>query len=93
MTVPAAHPTHRSDDFSRGLGVLLFRNRSMGAALTFFVLMALALWLFLSLAGVIVMHSQSEIGVAISVAWASFLLEMVGHDFGEWPVWTSERLG
>ena len=69
--------------------MLLFRNRSMGAALTFFVLMALALWLFLSLAGVIVMHSQSEIGVAISVVWASFLLEIVGRDFGEWPVWTT----
>ena len=89
MTAATTHPTHRSDDFSRGLGVLLFRNRSMGAALTFFVLMALALWLFLSLAGVIVIHNRHEIGVAISVVWASFLLEVVGRDFGEWPVWTT----
>ena len=89
MNATTNHPSHPSDDFSRGFGVLLFRNRSMGAALTFFVLMALALWLFLSLAGVIVMHSQDEIGVAISVAWASFLLEIVGRDFGEWPVWTT----
>lgn len=90
MTTIASHPTHRSDDFSRGFGVLLFRNRSMGAALAYFVLIASGFWLLLTLAGVIVMHSQLEIGMAGSVSWAWFLLEIVGQDFGQWPVWTSD---
>ena len=44
MQATAPHPSHRSDDFSRGFGVLLFRNRSMGRALTFYtVLLSLLL--------------------------------------------------
>ena len=39
MQATAPHPSHRSDDFSRGFGVLLFRNRSMGRALTFYTVL------------------------------------------------------
>ena len=89
MTPAAAHPTHRSDDFSRGFGVLLFRNRSIGAALTLFVALVLVLWLTAGLGGVVVVHPTNEIGTAASFAWASFLLEILGRDSGRWPVWTA----
>ena len=89
MSTLATHPNHRSDDFSRGLGVLLFRNRSMGRALTLFVLLALLLWLFLVLSGVLVLHTQSEIGAALTYGWATLLLEITGRDLGQWPVWTT----
>lgn len=89
MSTVATHPNHRSDDFSRGLGVLLFRNRSMGRALTLFVLLALLLWLFLVLSGVLVLHTQSEIGAALTYGWATLLLEITGRDLGQWPVWTT----
>ena len=89
MNATATHPNHRSDDFSRGLGVLLFRNRSMGRALTLFVLLALLLWLFLVLSGVLVLHTQSEIGAALTYGWATLLLEITGRDLGQWPVWTT----
>ena len=89
MNAAATHPSHRSDDFSRGLGVLLFRNRSMGRALSFFVLLAILLWLFLVLSGLLVMHTQSELGAAITYGWAWSLLEVVGRDAGQWPVWTT----
>ena len=89
MQATAPHPSHRSDDFSRGFGVLLFRNRSMGRALTFYTVLASLLWLFLILAGVVVLHTQREIGSALTYAWASFLVDVVGRDVGQWPVWTS----
>jgi len=89
MQATAPHPSHRSDDFSRGFGVLLFRNRSMGRAITFYTVLALVLWLFLILAGVVVLHTQREIGAAVTYAWASFLFDVVGHDVGQWPVWTT----
>lgn len=89
MNAAATHPSHRSDDFSRGLGVLLFRNRSMGRALTLFVLLAALLWLFLVLSGVLIFHTQNEIGVALTYSWAGLLLELTGRDLGEWPVWTT----
>ena len=89
MNAVATHPSHRSDDFSRGLGVLLFRNRSMGRALSLFVLLACLLWLFLVFAGVLIFHTQSEIGAALTHGWAWFLLEITGRDLGQWPVWTT----
>mgnify|MGYP000072394024 CR=1 FL=1 len=89
MQATAPHPSHRSDDFSRGFGVLLFRNRSMGRALTFYTVLALVLWLFLILAGVVVLHTQREIGSALTYLWASFLVDVVGRDVGQWPVWTT----
>ncbi|MGE3738214.1 MAG: type IV secretion system DNA-binding domain-containing protein [Geminicoccaceae bacterium] len=89
MNAAATHPNHRSDDFSRGLGVLLFRNRSMGRALTLFVLLTVLLWLFLVLSGVFVLHTQAEIGAALTYGWAGLLLELTGRDLGQWPVWTT----
>jgi type IV conjugative transfer system coupling protein TraD len=89
MNAATTHPSHRSDDFSRGLGVLLFRNRSMGRALTLFVLLASLLWLFLVLSGVLILHTQSEIGAAFTYGWAWLLLELTGRDLGQWPVWTT----
>ena len=89
MQATAPHPSHRSDDFSRGFGVLLFRNRSMGRALTFYTVLLSLLWLFLILAGIVVLHSQRQIGAALTYLWASFLVDVVGRDVGQWPVWTS----
>ena len=68
MQATAPHPSHRSDDFSRGFGVLLFRNRSMGRALTFYTLLLSLLWLFLILAGIVVLHSQDRRSAHLSLA-------------------------
>ena len=35
------------------------------------------------------LHSQRQIGAALTYLWASFLVDVVGRDVGQWPVWTS----
>ena len=53
-------------------------------------MLALVLWLFLILAGVVVLHTQREIGAAAHLrSGRRFSFDVVGHDVGQWPVWTT----
>ena len=82
------HPTHRGDDFSRGLGILMFRNRSSTHALGTFILLFVMAWLAMAVAGVLMLHDQHELIVAMSVGWSHILHDLLGRDVGQWAVWT-----
>ena len=84
------HPTHRGDDFSRGLGILLFRNRSSTHAIGIFVLLVMLLWAALSVGAVMALHDQHQLVDAGSVT-VSYLLNAFGvAPASRWPVWTQD---
>ena len=89
-TAPSIHPTHRGDDFSRGLGILLFRNRSSTHAIGIFSLLLLLLWIALITTAVLALHDQQELIDAGSVAISHLLFDGAGRDLGQWPVWTAD---
>ena len=74
MQATAPHPSHRSDDFSRGFGVLLFRNRSMGRAITFYTGSPPVLWLFLISPALSCCTHNAISAQRVTYVWASFLV-------------------